>query len=99
MMMFWGLQVAWSQVHHQASVSGITNPGKTRVLGPRIIASATYITLHGPRSAQRHRGTFAAMITHPLAALQCRLPPAAECRRNGCVPALPSPDGSSCASC
>jgi hypothetical protein len=30
MMMFWGLQVAWSQVHHQASVSGITNRGKTR---------------------------------------------------------------------
>jgi hypothetical protein len=52
----------------------------------RIIASATYAKLRGPRSAQRHRGTFAAIISHPVAAPPDGSP-AAECRRNGCVPA------------
>ena len=58
MMMFWGLNVAPSQVHHEVSVSRITNRGKTGVPGPRIIASATYVTLRDPRSAQRHREHF-----------------------------------------
>jgi hypothetical protein len=47
MMMFYGWSAAWSQVHHQASVSRITNHGKTGVLGLGIIASARYAKLRG----------------------------------------------------
>src|SRR5215217_7640828 len=42
--------------------------------GPRIIASATYITLRGRGQLSVTEEHFAAMITHSLAAPQRRLP-------------------------
>jgi hypothetical protein len=45
MMRFYGWSAAWFQVHHQASVSRITNRGKTGVLRLGIIASARYAKL------------------------------------------------------
>jgi hypothetical protein len=54
MMMFYGWSAAWFQVHHQASVSRITNRGKTGVLGLGIIASARYAKLRRrPRPLHR----------------------------------------------
>ena len=47
MMMFWGFEVAWSQVRHQVSVSGITNRGKTRRPRAQNHRLVTYVTLRG----------------------------------------------------
>jgi hypothetical protein len=57
MMMFYGWSAAWFQVHHQASVSRITNRGKTGVLGLGIIASARYAKLRGVPARFAGRGS------------------------------------------